>query len=92
MNNALSQSLNMSREELLEYFKINNIMTGGFQIQWSNKYLGFGSVYTYSLSDETLHIDNECMSKECIRAILYKAVDYMIDNAVFDDDFLQEDK
>lgn len=66
----------------LEKFKINSILSGHLDINWSNEELGFGGLFLYD-EDGKLFISNEYMSKDSVRAILYKVADYIVDNAEF---------
>ena len=87
MNHPIREFLN-SMEDTCEPIVVNpnggEALEGTAYFAWSKKGLGFGQLYFYFKEvdgQKVLHCDNECMSKETVKAILCS----MVDNAVFDE-------
>lgn len=43
---------------------------GGFVVQWSEPSIGFGELYVHMKEDGSVEIDDECMSREFVEAVL----------------------
>jgi hypothetical protein len=73
----------MSDEEFRQTVRIGNIYNGDVYFDWGAS-IGFGQL-SFNV-DETgkITIENECMSKETCRQILYAFVDKIVDEGELD--------
>lgn len=67
--------------------KIGAVFSGNAYFSWGWKNWGFGQL-SFATDEETgeIHIGNECMSRERVRAILHAFADYVADNGVLEDE------
>jgi hypothetical protein len=64
---------------------IPEIFSCTLHLNWELEHLGFGQLYIRMDEDaKTIHIDNENMSAEKVRAILYAAVDKIVAIGILD--------
>lgn len=60
---------------------VDGVMCSNIYLNWEWEYRGFGQL-SVELDQETgkITIDNECMSRDAVKKILYAYVDYIVDN------------
>lgn len=80
----------MTPEERAEHMRQNPPVVDGlhqarmyFDWRWSG--CGFGQLDVFQSKDGVLTIDNECMSRDRVRAILHALADFIADRAILRD-------
>ena len=58
----------------------------GAHFRWSQPGCGFGELYISVDDCGRIHVDNECMSREWVRAALHAFADYIADTAILEDE------
>ena len=67
--------------------EIHGLHWGNCYFDWGWKGCGFGQMdFRFDRDAGTLHVANECMSRESVRAILIALANHIADNAVLDDE------
>jgi len=65
--------------------EISKVMRG-MHFRWSQPGCGFGELYVSVDDCGIIRVDNECMSREWVRAALHAFADYVADTAILEDD------